>query len=110
MGYLADEVGMGKTYIALAVVALLRYFNPSLRVLFICPSGNVQEKWYGREYRNFIRQNVKVAQHRIRTLDGKTAAPQVSCRNILELIRTASIGIFRRIFHYDARVQYEPDG
>ena len=40
--YLADEVGMGKTYIALGVVAMLRYFNPMLRVLFICPSLNVQ--------------------------------------------------------------------
>jgi hypothetical protein len=35
MGYLADEVGMGKTYVALGVVSLLRYFNPSLRVLYI---------------------------------------------------------------------------
>ena len=31
--YLADEVGMGKTYVALGVVAVLRYFNPTLRVL-----------------------------------------------------------------------------
>ena len=48
--YLADEVGMGKTYIALGVVAMLRYFNPMLRVLYICPSRNVQEKW-DREYK-----------------------------------------------------------
>ena len=51
---LADEVGMGKTYIALGVVAMLRYFNPMLRVLYICPSRNVQEKW-DREYKSFIR-------------------------------------------------------
>jgi hypothetical protein len=43
LGYLADEVGMGKTYIALGAVALMRYFNPALRVLYICPSRNVQE-------------------------------------------------------------------
>ena len=35
MGYLADEVGMGKTYVALGVVALMRYFNPTLRVLYM---------------------------------------------------------------------------
>ena len=52
LGYLADEVGMGKTYIALGVVALMRYFNPSLRVLYICPSRNVQEKW-DKEYIGF---------------------------------------------------------
>lgn len=38
LGYLADEVGMGKTYIALGVVALMRYFNPALRVLYIWKS------------------------------------------------------------------------
>ncbi len=26
--YLADEVGMGKTYVALGVVSLIRFFNP----------------------------------------------------------------------------------
>ena len=33
VAYLADEVGMGKTYIALGVAALMRRFNPALRVL-----------------------------------------------------------------------------
>ena len=84
-GYLADEVGMGKTYIALGVVSILRYFNPTLRVLYICPSKNVQEKW-DREYKSFIRTNIKVNQHRIRTQDGYPAAPYVSCRNVDELI------------------------
>ena len=72
MAYLADEVGMGKTYMALGVVALMRYFNPTLRVLYICPSNNVQDKWFSREYRSFTKRNVKVAQYRIRTADGST--------------------------------------
>ena len=76
MGYLADEVGMGKTYIALGVVSLMRYFNPTLRVLYICPSANVQEKWYKREYINFARSNVKVSHFRVRTIDGRPAAPK----------------------------------
>ena len=56
MGYLADEVGMGKTYIALGVVSLLRFFNSSLRVLYITPSRNIQEKWRN-DYQNFLEYN-----------------------------------------------------
>lgn len=91
LAYLADEVGMGKTYIALGVVAMLRYFNPMLRVLYICPSRNVQEKW-DREYKSFVRTNVRVNQGRIRTRDGSPAAPYKSCRNVVELIRAATSG------------------
>ncbi len=98
MGYLADEVGMGKTYMALGVVALMRYFNPSLRVLYICPSNNVQEKWYNREYRSFIKHNVKVSQYRIRTMDGKPAVPRTSSRNVPELINTSSMGYYADFF------------
>lgn len=98
MGYLADEVGMGKTYIALGVVSLLRYFNPALRVLYICPSANVQEKWHKREYINFARSNVKVSHFRVRTIDGRPAAPKISCRNVHELIHSASLGYFSDFF------------
>lgn len=98
VGYLADEVGMGKTYMALGVVALMRYFNPSLRVLYICPSNNVQEKWYAREYRSFIKHNVKVNQFRIRTMDGKPAVSRISCRNVPELINTSSLGSYADFF------------
>jgi len=97
MGYLADEVGMGKTYIALAVVALMRYFNPTLRVLYICPSRNVQEKW-DREYRSFTKHNVRVSQNRIRTIDGKPASPYVSCKNVVEMIEMASSGYYADFF------------
>ena len=97
MGYLADEVGMGKTYIALAVVALMRYFDPTLRVLYICPSRNVQEKW-DREYRSFTKHNVRVSQNRIRTIDGKPAAPYVSCKNVVEMIEMAASGYYADFF------------
>ncbi|TGD72201.1 helicase [Mangrovimicrobium sediminis] len=98
MGYLADEVGMGKTYVALGVVALLRYFNPTLRVLYICPSNNVQEKWYNREYRAFAKDNVRVSHYRVRTLDGRSAAPSISCRNVPELLHSLSRGHYNDIF------------
>jgi hypothetical protein len=95
--YLADEVGMGKTYIALGVVAIMRYFKPMLRVLYICPSRNVQEKW-DREYRSFVRTNVRVGQGRIRTRDGYPAAPYKSCRNVVELLRAATSGYYADFF------------
>ena len=101
--YLADEVGMGKTYIALGVVAMLRYFNPMLRVLYICPSRNVQEKW-DREYKNFIRTNVRVNQGRIRTRQGLPAAPYISCRNVVELLHAAASGYYADYFIVESRL------
>lgn len=98
IGYLADEVGMGKTYIALGVVSLMRYFNPALRVLYICPSSNVQEKWYKRERINFCKHNVIVNQYRVRTPDRKPAASAVSCRSVTELIRHAATGYYADFF------------
>ncbi len=95
--YLADEVGMGKTYVALGVVAMLRYFNPTLRVLYICPSRNVQEKW-DREYKSFIRTNVRVNQGRIRTHQGLIAAPYTSCRNVVDLLHDAASGYYADYF------------
>jgi len=97
LGYLADEVGMGKTYVALGVVALMRYFNPSLRVLYICPSRNVQDKWL-RDYRSFIERNVRVSQNRIRTMDGEPAAPYVNCNSVRELIKSSSLGYYADFF------------
>ena len=95
--YLADEVGMGKTYVALGVVAIMRYFNPMLRVLYVCPSRNVQEKWE-REYKSFIRTNVRVHHGRIRTLQRLPAAPYTSCRNVLDLLRAATTGYYADYF------------
>jgi superfamily II DNA or RNA helicase len=53
VAYLADEVGMGKTYVALGALALFRHFNPDFRVLVIAPRGNIQTKWM-KELRNFV--------------------------------------------------------
>ena len=37
VAYLADEVGLGKTYVALGAVALFRHFNPRFRLLVVAP-------------------------------------------------------------------------
>ena len=44
VAYLADEVGLGKTYVALGVMALFRYFKPDARILIITPKENIQRK------------------------------------------------------------------
>lgn len=98
MGYLADEVGMGKTYTSLGTVALMRYFNPCLRVLYICPSANVQEKWAEREHPSFIKHNVLSDQFRIRTPEGNSGTPSISCSNVDSLINAATTGYFGDIF------------
>ena len=94
--YLADEVGMGKTYVALGVLALMQHFNPRLRVLVIAPRGNIQAKWQ-KELRNVVQHNVRFADLRVRGLDGRAAAPLVHCENLLDLVHQSNLrssGIF----------------
>ena len=70
VAYVADEVGLGKTYVALAVVALMRHFNPGMRVLYIAPKENLQRKWIA-ETRKFVRNNVRFADLRVRGADDR---------------------------------------
>ena len=56
--YLADEVGMGKTYQALGLVALVWNEEPDARILFISPRQNLQLKWFG-DYRRFFASNYR---------------------------------------------------
>src|SRR5690349_3963287 len=70
--YLADEVGMGKTYVALGAAALFRHFDPSFRLLVIAPRQNIQLKWM-KELRNFVRNNVRFPDLRIKSVHGASA-------------------------------------
>lgn len=56
--YLADEVGMGKTYQALGVAAALWATKPEARIVFISPRQNLQTKWE-RDFDNFFRDNFR---------------------------------------------------
>ena len=51
--YLADEVGMGKTYVALGVMSVLRYLDPHARIVVIAPRENIQHKRV-KELHNFV--------------------------------------------------------
>ena len=78
--YLADEVGMGKTYIALGVVSLIRFFHPGFRVLYITPRENIQRKWI-KELQNFTGTNWKWVDQKVKSYQ-KTPCVEVSCCRI----------------------------
>src|SRR5206468_8590016 len=79
--YLADEVGMGKTYVALGAVALFRHFNPSFRILVIAPRENIQKKWV-KELLNFTEGNFRFPDLRVRSLQGTPAREPVICGSL----------------------------
>src|SRR4029077_10052442 len=76
VAYLADEVGMGKTYVALGALALFRHFQPDFRAVVIAPKENIQLKWI-KEFGNFIAYNVRFPDLRVSTIDRQPARPLV---------------------------------
>lgn len=97
VAYLADEVGMGKTYVALGALALFRHFEPEFRVLVLAPRQNIQQKWQ-KELTNFTAHNVRFDDLRVRALDGRPARALVSCDNLIELVHETSIDPNRDFF------------
>ena len=97
VAYLADEVGMGKTYVALGAMALFRHFDPQFRVLIIAPRENIQNKWE-KELRNFVQHNVRFADLRVKATDGRPVRPLVSCHNLLELVHEVVLDPNRDFF------------
>ena len=62
LALLADEVGMGKTFQALGVMALLWKRKPQARVLIMAPNRDICLHW-AREYRSFLRDHYRAADH-----------------------------------------------
>lgn len=56
--YLADEVGMGKTFQAIGLAAVLWHIDPRARVVFITPRKVLQHQWE-RDYRAFFERNYR---------------------------------------------------
>jgi superfamily II DNA or RNA helicase len=57
--YIADEVGLGKTYIAAGIAMLFRHFSGDTKNhkdLIIVPKKNLQDKWK-KELKNFVSNN-----------------------------------------------------
>ena len=88
--YLGDEVGMGKTYVALGTLALIRHFHPLLRVLYIVPKENLQAKWI-KEIHNFASQKWKLTDSRVKALQGRAAAEPATCESLLDLVEKAAL-------------------
>lgn len=97
VAYLADEVGMGKTYVALGAIALFRHFQPSFRIIIIAPRENIQMKWI-KEFRNFVANNVRFHDLRVKGVDGKPARKLIACGNLLDLVRETTLDPDRDFF------------
>ncbi|MCY3769381.1 MAG: DEAD/DEAH box helicase family protein [Gammaproteobacteria bacterium] len=95
--YLADEVGMGKTYIALGVMSLLRYFNPHARIIVIAPRENIQRKWV-KELHNFVEHNWRVVGNRVKSLKGGPVWEPVVCNSLVEFAHEALLNQDRDFF------------
>lgn len=97
VAYLADEVGMGKTYVALGALALLRHFKPRTRLLVLAPRENIQKKWM-KELRTFTDVCVRYPDLRVKALQGTPSRGLVSCANLVELAREVTIDPDRDFF------------
>lgn len=95
--YLADEVGMGKTYIALGVMGLVRHFNPHARIVVIAPRENIQRKWI-KELQNFIRNNWLVTGNRVKGIQGGSSWESVMCSSLLDFAHESLLNADRDFF------------
>jgi Type III restriction enzyme, res subunit. len=80
--------GWGKTYVALGVVGLLRFFNPGMRVLYIAPRENIQSKWI-KELINFTRNNWLTVDQRVKNIQGDPCVDVARCDNLADWARQA---------------------
>jgi hypothetical protein len=97
--YLADEVGMGKTYQALGLAALVWNEKPEARILFISPRQSLQVKWYD-DYLRFFASNYRRQQrlgddHAASVLFGQPVHRPVQFHNLRSW--TPTIGMPERI-------------
>jgi len=70
--YIADEVGLGKTYIALGIASLLRHFSNSVdsyQDVILVPKENLQNKW-AKEIRRFVGNNYLLTDNRVKSVIG----------------------------------------
>jgi len=95
--YLADEVGMGKTYVALGVMSLLRHFNPHAKIMVITPRENIQRKWI-KELENFVRFNWKSVDNRIKSIQGRPAWEPVYCNSLFDFVHEVLLDSNRDFF------------
>ena len=97
VAYLADEVGLGKTYVALTTLAIFRHFNPDFRALIIAPRQNIQLKWM-KDWRTFVRTNWLIEDLRVKAFGGAPARPIVPIHRLDDLALEAQVDDDRDFF------------
>lgn len=97
VAYLADEVGMGKTLVALGALALFRHYNPRFRVLVIAPRENIQHKWM-RELRGFVEHNIRYPDLRMKGIDHRPVRRLLECTGLLHLLREVALDPEQDVF------------
>ncbi|WP_114814207.1 SNF2-related protein [Paraburkholderia kururiensis] len=73
---LADEVGMGKTFQALGVAALLWRMKPDAKVLVMAPNRDICAHWK-RELTAFVRFHYREADERVKASGSGRPVPEV---------------------------------
>lgn len=83
---LADEVGMGKTFQALGVAALLWKLKPDARVLVMAPGRDICRHWR-REFETFVRVHYRDADHCVKNIvDGGPVPSVQQCYRLDDLV------------------------
>ncbi len=97
VAYLADEVGLGKTYVALTALAIFRHFNPDFKALIIAPRQNIQLKWM-KDWRTFVRTNWLIEDLRVKAFGGAPARPIVKIDRLDDIAVEAQVDDDRDFF------------
>lgn len=74
--YIGDEVGLGKTYIALGIASLMRHFSSvpeAYQDMILVPKENLQGKW-NNAIHHFITYNYLLQDNRVKSVLGKPVA------------------------------------
>lgn len=89
---LADEVGMGKTFQALGVAALLWKMKPDAKVLVMAPNRDICAHWR-REYLAFVQFHYRLVDHCVKNgVDGGPVQSIQMCSRLDELATAVEEG------------------
>jgi hypothetical protein len=88
LALLADEVGMGKTFQALGIAALLWRMKPAAKVLVMAPNRDICLHWQ-REFTAFTRFHYRQADGRVKAVADELPVPPVESHYRLRDLATA---------------------
>lgn len=90
---LADEVGMGKTFQALGVAALLWKMKPDARILVMAPNRDLCLHWR-REFNTLVSSHYRVVDHTVKnSVDGRAVPSIEICKSLADLDAAVRQGV-----------------